>query len=214
MATSCAEQSCSRPPFRRGWCTMHYSRIQRHGDPSDGWRHRTCLNCGAAFIAERSRALYCTRGCGEQYRTFGGPPDPNRPCSECGESIGERRREAKTCSTRCARRRTNRLARESGRKREQRTRRRAAEAYDGAILAEAVFERDGWLCGLCGDPVDRAAAVPDPVAPVLDHIIPLALGGRHEWSNVQCAHWRCNLSKSSRAFRGAEQLRLIPPRAA
>ena len=32
MATCTAADDCEKPPFRRGWCSMHYSRWQRYGD--------------------------------------------------------------------------------------------------------------------------------------------------------------------------------------
>src|SRR5258708_31572534 len=39
-----------------------------------------------------------------------------------------------------------------------------------------VFERDGWICGLCGDPVDREAKFPSARMATLDHIVPLSPG--------------------------------------
>jgi len=59
-----------------------------------------------------------------------------------------------------------------------------------------VFERDGWICGLCHEPVDREAKWPDWESPSLDHIVPLAVGGPHIYENVQCAHLGCNLIKN------------------
>src|SRR5699024_2990102 len=57
------------------------------------------------------------------------------------------------------------------------------------------FDRDGWICGICDDPVDRAMEYPDPMSVSLDHIIPLSKGGSHTPENVQCAHLDCNLRK-------------------
>lgn len=51
------------------------------------------------------------------------------------------------------------------------------------------------MCGICGDPIPRAAVVPDPLAPVLDHVVPLARGGVHAIDNVQAAHFLCNSFK-------------------
>lgn len=59
------------------------------------------------------------------------------------------------------------------------------------VSRAAVFERDGGVCGICGNPVD-------PTNWHLDHIVPLAKGGTHEEANVQVAHPRCNLSKGAR----------------
>lgn len=60
---------------------------------------------------------------------------------------------------------------------------------------ESVFERDGWVCGICGEHIDRGASFPDPLSVSLDHIIPLAMGGGHVRENVQCSHLVCNMRK-------------------
>ncbi len=71
----------------------------------------------------------------------------------------------------------------------------------GAYSRRAIFERDRWTCRLCGKRVKRTAKVPDPKAPVIDHIVPLAagpdLGGVDAPWNVQCAHFLCNSIKSA-----------------
>lgn len=67
------------------------------------------------------------------------------------------------------------------------------------IRLEDVWERDGGLCQLCGDPIDRAVPWPHPDSLTLDHIQPLARGGTHEPANVQLAHALCNLRKGARA---------------
>lgn len=60
-----------------------------------------------------------------------------------------------------------------------------------------VFERDGWLCRLCGvaTPKDKRGTY-EPDAPELDHVVPLARGGEHSYANTQCACRRCNGAKS------------------
>jgi len=35
-------------------------------------------------------------------------------------------------------------------------------------------------------------------APELDHIVPIAAGGSHTYSNVACACKKCNIKKSSK----------------
>ena len=46
-----------------------------------------------------------------------------------------------------------------------------------------------------------------PGAPVIDHILPVSKGGKHERSNLQLAHWRCNTIKGNRV----EPLSGAPP---
>jgi 5-methylcytosine-specific restriction endonuclease McrA len=69
----------------------------------------------------------------------------------------------------------------------------------------AVFERDGWICGICGKKVNPRLKYPDPRSASLDHIVPLNKGGDHVWSNVQLAHFGCNSGKRDH---GGGQLRL------
>jgi 5-methylcytosine-specific restriction endonuclease McrA len=51
---------------------------------------------------------------------------------------------------------------------------------------------------LCGEPLAMAEQVPHPLAPTIDHVIPLARGGWHAPDNVQAAHFLCNSRKSDR----------------
>lgn len=76
----------------------------------------------------------------------------------------------------------------------ERTRRRIAKLRNArveSIDANAVYERDGWMCGLCGAVVVRGEES-------IDHILPISLGGDHTWDNVQLAHRRCNSAKGNR----------------
>lgn len=56
---------------------------------------------------------------------------------------------------------------------------------------DVVYDRDAGICGICREPVEREVAT-------LDHIVPLALGGAHLYSNVQIAHRVCNSRKGAR----------------
>jgi hypothetical protein len=84
--------------------------------------------------------------------------------------------------------------------REGRRRRRLARKH---VLAERftdreIFERDGWVCGLCGGLVDGALKYPDQMRASLDHVLPLARGGHHTRRNTRCAHALCNSRKTNR----------------
>lgn len=65
----------------------------------------------------------------------------------------------------------------------------------GVVNRFEVFERDGWVCQLCGEPVDPDLKGPDPRCASLDHIVPLSWGGDHSMENCQLAHLSCNSSK-------------------
>lgn len=56
-----------------------------------------------------------------------------------------------------------------------------------------LYERDGYVCQICGAPVEVTA---DPCsgdwAPTLDHIVPRSRGGHDGDSNLRTAHRWCN----------------------
>lgn len=62
---------------------------------------------------------------------------------------------------------------------------------------QEIYERDGWVCQLCKQPVDRELEWPDPLYPSLDHVVPLAVHGEHSRTNTQLAHWICNVRKGA-----------------
>ena len=60
-------------------------------------------------------------------------------------------------------------------------------------------------CGICGHPVDKNLKPPHPMAPVVDHIIPVngpggLKGHPSDLSNLQLAHASCNRQKSNKIF--------------
>lgn len=62
-------------------------------------------------------------------------------------------------------------------------------------------------CGICGRPVDMSLKYPDPLAPCIDHIIPVAKGGHpSDIENLQLAHWTCNREKSDKLFKNKESM--------
>lgn len=117
-------------------------------------------------------------------------------CQRCSEWFVFDQPANRYCSARCS----------HGDSRDRR-RARKREAFVAPVHRRRIFERDGWRCRLCGKKVKRDAVAPHPLAPVLDHIIPLAKGGTHEPANVQCAHFLCNSRKSDGGE--GEQLLLI-----
>ena len=192
-----------------------------------------CQKCAAPFAllpGQRKSRRYCSQVCrnlarADYYSRYNAKRHPERDdltCGECGAAFrGHYPRSARYCSDECRgrakrRRRAARLAAhecanvgchnpqaQAGLcnmhhlQRRRSTRRRY------------IFERDGWRCQLCGRAVRRDASWPHPKAPVVDHVIPRAMGGGDEPSNLQCAHNVCNAVKSDGVFGHAEQLRLI-----
>lgn len=69
-----------------------------------------------------------------------------------------------------------------------------------------IFERDGWICGICGQKINKRLKYPNPRSKSIDHIVPLSKGGADAPINLQAAHLRCNVGKSAKS---GGQLRLI-----
>ncbi|MGW5094672.1 HNH endonuclease [Streptomyces nodosus] len=99
--------------------------------------------------------------------------------------------------------------RRSEAKRAQDRRRRERMRSNGSserYTAEEIGERDGWICGLCQDPVDRTYQHPDPRSPSIDHIRTIAAGGTDTRDNVRLTHWGCNHERNDNTpLRTAEE---------
>jgi 5-methylcytosine-specific restriction endonuclease McrA len=193
---------------------------------------RRCLVCGRAFIAHpKQRTTFCSKSCGNKarlgWRMEIACPVPWRTCRRCGLTRygrpsccraayvprPEHRKACLGCDaevvSRGGRPRVWCLACLRLQKQEDHRKRRGREvtAFRTQVVRRRIYERDGWNCQLCRKPVRRDAVVPHPLAPTLDHIVPLARGGTHEPRNVQLAHFRCNTAKGARG--DSWQLRLI-----
>lgn len=161
-----------------------------------GLTSHICATCKAPFQG-RMNALTCSSVCANRRRDLLNPP-----CSEPGCERGVR---AKGLCNAHWRRQARAEGREAtpawdDRRRENYQRRRALKIGASAerIVNADVFDRDGWVCGICADPVDASVAWPDRASASLDHIIPLSRGGAHTFANVQLAHLGCNVEKGAR----------------
>jgi len=73
------------------------------------------------------------------------------------------------------------------------------------------------VCGICGKPVDKKLKYPDPMSPVIDHIIPVngpggIQGHPSDISNLQLAHWACNRAKSNKMFKNPSEPKVLSNR--
>lgn len=66
------------------------------------------------------------------------------------------------------------------------------------IPALEIYERDNWICQICGEPIDPDLSAPHSMSKTTDHIVPLSRGGQHVVGNLQAAHLGCNISKGNR----------------
>ena len=212
-----------RPVRKRGqvpkWCAPCGGETSGSRQP---WTMQ-CPHCKKAFETTDTRHRFCSRRCarrewdglrhstgvvhlGRKLRLRAEAQPPSRSigttfvagaCVRCGKSfVIAHQTESRYCSQAC--RRSDAKARRRARKR---------DAYVEDVSPTKVFERDAWRCQICGKLTARTKVVPHPKAPTLDHIIPLAAGGRHEPANAQCAHFACNSIKGDRSAN--DQLRLL-----
>lgn len=139
-----------------------------------------CASCGRTYAAA---TIYAKRVATYVERTIS--------CEWCGSDhtymasprSGRTRRH---CSARCCKR-AHKYARRM---------KTTGEAED--FTSREIYDRDGWTCQGCKRPTpERWVGTNEPNAPVLDHIIPLAEGGKHTRTNTQCLCRDCNNLKGA-----------------
>lgn len=182
-----------------------------------------CLQCGEP-VAERCgvrgpKPKYCSTRCRNRASTA---RHPDRVAARTAKWVAQKRAEKRVLTCRfcgdeyeTARSRSRCCAKPICLKAAERDctsthgrRRRKLKAAGGErISRRAIYERDKWMCQLCRKPIDVALKAPDPGSASLDHVIPLARGGKHSAANLQAAHLRCNLRKSANVR--TSQLRLV-----
>lgn len=159
-------------------------------------RSRHCAECGASIDGRDIRSPFCSALCrGRNYD--GSLVGAVRHCDQCGQEFRTKKKSSLRCSEHCSRaadyaiNRAKYLASSAA----SRARRRSVRVE--TFQHEEIFDRDGWVCYLCENPVDPTASWPHPMMPSIDHVIPISRGGEHSRSNVRCAHLGCNLRKGS-----------------
>lgn len=78
---------------------------------------------------------------------------------------------------------------------DHRYRSRKRDAWVEDVSRTVVLERDNWTCHLCGETIPQNIKYPHRQYGTLDHVLPLAKGGTHEYANVKAAHFICNALK-------------------
>lgn len=120
-----------------------------------------------------------------------------RICKECGALFIPRSSHQVRCSRDCTVRNMNRGADDRLNKN---------NVVDKDITLTKLFKRDNGKCWLCGGSCDwedsytrtNGVVVVGASYPSIDHVIPLAKGGKHSWSNIRLAHKHCNELKNDK----------------
>jgi 5-methylcytosine-specific restriction endonuclease McrA len=176
-----------KPPFLK----LRYGTCEVCGQfwcgPAKGRTSPTCgrEDCRSEVVKRRKRALYAANPTKDIERAARARAARNE---EERAREAERLRVAKAAAGRT----------EAIRSAEARRRAWKAGARVERFTNGEVFERDGWVCGICSEPIDRSLARPDPMSVSLDHVVPLSKGGDHSRANCQAAHLGCNMRKRDR----------------
>lgn len=67
-------------------------------------------------------------------------------------------------------------------------------------LIEAKWEAGDKSCILCGAPIDPTLKAPHRHSRTIEHLTPIARGGRHDLDNIAFAHYGCNARKQDRTL--------------
>lgn len=159
---------------------------------SDGYytwanQWKVCQRCRAPFFGHKA-AVYCSGACRQVYEPVG---SKTVVCTTCNKPFQSSAGRNPTRCKRCIRRAASKVAKKKYGKEFRKKARVLGVPYE-PVNRLKVFERDGYKCGICGRKTKKGKKVPHPRAPTLDHIVPMAKGGGHLYSNVQCACFACN----------------------
>lgn len=183
---------------------------------------RGCEQCGVVYASQRG-TKYCSARCRDKAKYLRAS---RHACAGCGLPTGTKRTDLRnpglvfhrecrpgaehgtssrySAGCRCdeCRSAVARIAKEYRRRRVMDGRPIRRHGGSGPYIPERVradvYERDGYVCQLCGEPTDPHAEGNDDMFPSLDHIVPQSLGGGHEDENLRTAHRVCNSSRGAR----------------
>lgn len=156
-------------------------RRKKHGTVTSYKRGCKCEECRAANNAAAHAHINMVKERDGVTPTQKYRPAKPKNCATCGKKIAGR-----GVSIYCV---------QCGAKERQRT-----SFYIRPADRLAIYERDGWVCQLCGDPVRRDVSGHHPLAASLDHIEcqSWVLIPNHDPSNLRTAHRGCNSSRGNR----------------
>lgn len=78
-----------------------------------------------------------------------------------------------------------------------RRRRQSRTEESKSISLRKLYDRDNGVCWICGGLCDYTADGNADNYPSIDHVVPIAHGGKDEWKNIRLAHRLCNSLRGS-----------------
>lgn len=166
-----------------------------------------CRACSKLFTTSKKLEKYCSEGCRynqtlkrlrQKYRKENKLKLRNVKCEYCGMEFKTWYSKQQCCSDICSLKYYNKQRRG-----------KIKGGFIENISLVKLFFRDNGRCQLCGKKLNLKRVVPHPLAPTIDHIIPLSKDGEHSYQNVQLVCFYCNSIKGDRVSVGGEQLRLF-----
>lgn len=178
-------ETAKRKPKPKSMCAVHFC---------------SCKSCGKAFTCTYKR-LHCSYECEFASRDYVLARPLIMNCRGCGAAYSPVRTRG-SCSVYCTDeclRVAHRIQKKSYGSNCNRKRARKYGAYYEPVNPIKVFDRDKWICQLCGIKTPKALRnTYEDNAPELDHIIPISLKGAHSYLNTQCSCRKCNSAKSNK----------------
>ena len=189
ITTQCSIEGCGKPHDAKGLCSAHVTNLRRHGTPTP--RHRGRAEQGFKICADCQVDLPVS-----EFYSAGAFLQPC--CKQCAATRAKKYRESRIEIVRAQARRS--AAKRSTQRRDASRKRRAAlrSVRVEDVQSMTVFDRDAWICGICGTGIPRVTLWPHPMSVSLDHVVAISNGGTHSYDNTQASHLACNMSKGAR----------------
>lgn len=187
---------------------------------------RACDHCSAAFSPSRPRMRFCSAGCRHAAHAAARLVVRDlMPCAHCQVWASMTQKQI-YCSKNCSALDQNRMrlvgqqvfacghcgadfARPAARGQRPKwcpaCRSKKRQINVPKRVRRAVYERDGWICQICYEPVDRDAAPRTDWSPTVDHIVPRSVAVDDSPENLRLAHHWCNSVRADeRAYTAAD----------
>ena len=195
------DKYCSRAC---SFAAMHAAKSERDRiRQEDSWTHwwfGTCGVCAQRFIKANESSRLCSDECRKEdarrkARERHAQNRPDEPiviqCRDCGATVICKRESGGTkrfCS-KCA---TLKIVEYRRNHKNPQDRARHAGVPYAPVKKADVIAKHGRKCHICGKRIGLDEIL------TLDHVVPLALGGWHDLTNLRPAHFLCNSLKSAK----------------